>query len=97
MYIRIVAKPYYIRILLTAALRRSVLPLKSEALNLLSLLCLSFFYFPMSQSRKKFYIYVLRGLKKDDEEAAAIENDWKFAAMVLDRSSFHYYFSNCPF
>ena len=22
---------------------------------------------------------------RDDEEAAAIENDWKFAAMVLDR------------
>jgi hypothetical protein len=43
----------------------------------------------MSQSRKKFFI---RGLKKDDEEAAAIENDWKFAAMVLDRSSFPHYF-----
>ena len=22
---------------------------------------------------------------RDDEDAAAIENDWKFAAMVLDR------------
>ncbi len=62
-----------------------------ETLNLLSPLCLSFFYFPLSQLRKKFYIYVLRGLKKDDEEAAAIENDWKFAAMVLDRSSFYYF------
>ena len=24
---------------------------------------------------------------QDDEEAASIENDWKFAAMVLDRSA----------
>ena len=25
---------------------------------------------------------------RDDEDAAAIENDWKFAAMVLDRFVF---------
>jgi hypothetical protein len=41
--------------------------------------------------KEEIYNYVLLGLKKDDEEAAAIENDWKFAAMVLDRSSFQYF------
>lgn len=30
-------------------------------------------------------IRVITDKIRDDEEAAAVENDWKFAAMVLDR------------